>query len=109
MVNFSFDQYSVNVKSTVDKVSQGAAIAVIYAYRGETLVGALLFYPENKLLPNARIDTNKDVIFLSYSINQLHAILDILRNEKPLWLYYHNATNAGFSSGREPVGEEESA
>ena len=109
MVNFSLDRYSVNLKSTVDRVSQGAAIAVIYAYRGETLVGALLFYPENKLLPNARLDTNKDVIFLSYSISQLHAILDILRNEKPLWLYYRTATNAGLSSGKEPVGEEESA
>ncbi len=109
MVTFSFDRYSVNVKSTVDKVSQATAIAVIYAYRGETLVGALLFYPENKLLPNARLDTNKDVIFLSYSIAQLHALLDILRNEKPLWLYYRTTTNAGLSSGKEPVGEEELA
>ncbi len=109
MVNFSFDQYSVNLKSTVDKVSLGAAISVIYAYRGETLVGALLFYPETKLLPNARLDPKRDVIFLSYSISQFHAVLDILRNEKPLWLYYRTATDAGLSSGREPIGEEESA
>lgn len=108
MVTFSFDQYSVNLRSTVDKVSLGAAIAGIYAYRGETLVGALLFYPDNKLLPNARLDPKRDVIFLSYSISQFHAVLDILRNEKPLWLYYRTATNAGLSSGREPVGEEES-
>ncbi len=109
MVNFSFDRYSVNLKSTVDKVSQATAIAVIYTYRGETLVGALLFYPENKLLPNAKLDTNKDIIFLSYSISQLNAVLDILRNEKPLWIYYRTGTNAGISSGKEPIGEEESA
>ena len=109
MVTFSFDRYSVDLKSTVDRVSAGTPIAVIHAFRGDTSVGELQFFPDNKLLPPARLDTNKDVIFLNYSIARFQAVLDILKDEKPLWLYYRNPTNAGFSSGREPIGEEESA
>jgi len=39
--------------------------------------------------------------------SQLHAVLDVLRNEKPLVVYYESATNAALRSGVEPIGEEE--
>ena len=65
---------------------------------------------------NWRAQTNSGVVYLYFSdstigylrpdsIQELAAIGDILRNEKPV--YYHTSSG-DISTGREPSGEEES-
>jgi len=39
--------------------------------------------------------------------NQVHPVMDMLRNEKPVWLTL-NSQAATLYIGKEPVGEEES-
>jgi hypothetical protein len=33
--------------------------------------------------------------------------MEMIRTEKPIYLYYYGPTNAALRSGKEPVGEEE--
>ena len=40
-------------------------------------------------------------------IDRLDSIVDMLRNEKPCYLWYQNPTMAAIYTGQEPIGEEE--
>jgi len=46
-------------------------------------------------------------VFLHFNLSQLDAVLDTMRNEKPLYAFYSAQDNAGLRSGVEPTGEEE--
>lgn len=40
-------------------------------------------------------------------LSELPSAVDMLRNEKPVFVYYHNPTRAYIRTGLEPVGEGE--
>jgi len=71
------------------------------------------FRPENETLPQAHIDSLGKYRLYFYR-SYLHDLIDLLRNEKPLYLLFWddgtgntNANNTHISTSREPIGEAE--
>jgi len=104
----NFDQYAIYLFSSksTGEASSGY-VAGIYFYQGGKYRGRAFFYPDGQTLPDPIHDSNLERIFININLSQFHAIAEILRTEKPLFIYYYGAANAGIRSGREPVGEEE--
>lgn len=72
-------------------------------------VGYMRFYKEGESLPDnsENTDTTPKRVFLQATENQLDRVVDMLRNEKPCYVYYNSPTYAYIYTGSEPVGEEE--
>lgn len=73
------------------------------------LVGYVTFYKDGQAIPDNRSDETTDpkLALLTMHEHQLARVVDMLRNEKPCSVFYHNPTYAIIYSGLEPVGEEE--
>lgn len=74
----------------------------------ERLAGILIFLEPELILPNIPTDSinEEGVIKMYLDWSMFQGILEILRTERPLFLFFRN--NKGIlATGREPVGEEE--
>jgi hypothetical protein len=71
-------------------------------------VGHLIFSPNGAALPIDTVVNNQ--VQLHYRLEDFANIVDLLRNEKPIYMYY-NGSGAGFENGIktmvEKVGEGE--
>lgn len=71
-------------------------------------IGMLVFLPAGAALPADTV--TKGQVVLYYHLDHYHNAIDLLRNEKPVYLYY-NGTGGGFENGIktmvEKVGEGE--
>jgi len=66
------------------------------------------FYPDNKSIPENYYDINSKLVYLRYPMSMYGHIIDILRNEKPIYFSYYEISKLGFiRTGKEPVGEGE--
>ncbi len=66
------------------------------------------FYPDKKRIPENYYSTNSNLVYLHYPISMYSDIIDILRNEKPIYFTYSDPTTLGFiRTGKEPIGEGE--
>jgi len=81
--------------------------ALIYCYNGSSYAGRMVFIAEDKPLPENRMWSNQPS--LHYQISRFDDIIDILRNEGPLYLFYNDSNHVGIlaTSQKEPVGEGE--
>ena len=76
-------------------------------YNEEEFVLQLTFHPDNNV-PVNHFDNRNKLVYLRYPISMYHNILDMLRNEKPIYFRYTEDLNIGFiRTGKEPVGEGE--
>ena len=109
MVLYRIDGYAVRCWSSrrTTNLSPGTAVAGIYLYEGNKYRGYVYFFPDGTPLAPPVQDTANGRIFLHFNLCQFHAVLDTLRNEKPIYIAYMSPTNADLRSGKEPVGEEE--
>lgn len=109
MPEFTVDGYALRLWSSrpTTNLNPGVAVAGIYLYEGNTYRGYAYFFPDGTPLAPPVLDSASGRIFLHFSMSQFHAVMDMVRNEKPLYLYYYAPTNAALRSGQEPVGEEE--
>ena len=81
---------------------------IIKCYHDNFYVLQLSFYPDKKNLPENYYDINSKLVYLRYSMSMYSYILDILRNEKPIYFSYSETSKLGFlRTGKEPVGEGE--
>lgn len=110
MPSYNIDSYSVRIWSSrrTDNLSPGTALAGIYLYQGNTYRGYAYFFADDTPLNPPVYDASGGRVFVHYNLSQFHAILELLRNEKPVYLYYFAPSNAGIYTGKEPTGEEES-
>jgi len=69
--------------------------------------GEIYFHADGTPLLPAGYDGGTERIFLHFNLCQFDATIELLRTEKPLWLWYNSGTEAGLRSGPEPTGEEE--
>jgi hypothetical protein len=81
----------------------------VWLKSGGAFIGQLIFEPDgSELPPDTQAGTQ---VNLYYHLQDLQNVLDLLRNEKPMYLLY-SGSGGGFENGikttREPVGEEES-
>ncbi len=68
----------------------------------------LWFMPDGTTLPNNRKRSGQSVFDIYYFKNDWEGILDVLRNETPVYFNYNDSGNvAQIYTGKEPVGEEE--
>lgn len=98
------DTYFVNILSP--KAYAGRRIINLHGAFGKAI---LLFLPQNDPLPENRKYASQNVFDIYYHIDEWAAILDVLRNETPVYFNYDDTNNAAqIYTSREPVGEEES-
>lgn len=109
MARYAIDEYAIRMwtsRSTTN-LSPGTAVAGIYLYEKGKYRGYVYFFPDGTALAPPVHDSTNGRIFLHFNLCQFHSVMDMLRNEKPIMLYYYGPTNAALTTGREPVGEEE--
>lgn len=69
------------------------------------LVGRIDFYPPGLKLPQ---DKNSDHIVMAMETNMMQSVIDVLRHEKPMYIYWQVSLNNAFlGTSQEEVGEEE--
>ncbi|RSC93157.1 hypothetical protein [Tenacibaculum singaporense] len=109
MPSFKIDKYSVRIWSSrkTNNLNPGVALAGIYLYQGTKYRGYAYFFAEDTPLAQPVYNSSTGQVFVHYNLSQFDAVLDILRNESPIYLYYHSPSNAGLNTSREPVGENE--
>lgn len=97
------DIYFTNILSP--KVYAGKRVMNLTGAFGKAV---LWFLPEGGALPDNRKRPGQDVFDVYYYIADWEAVLDILRNETPVYFNYQDTSNAAqIYTGNEPVGEEE--
>ncbi len=85
------------------------SIAMIVLYdKNKEHIGVIRFYKDGQEIPNNSLDhvSEPKRAFLAMHERQLDGVVDMLRNEKPCFLYYLNAVNASVHTGVEQVDEE---
>jgi hypothetical protein len=75
---------------------------------GAGLIARIMFLAQNAPLPASEKEID-GTLLLYYAYDDLPQVLDILRNEKPLFLIWEEGLSAHLSTGPEPIGEGESA
>lgn len=63
------------------------------------------YFRDSDTLPNNHVSGN--FYFLYYSYDQFQPMMDMLRNEKPIYVHAFNALTVYIGTHREPVGEGE--
>ena len=106
---YEIDEYAVRFWSSrpTTTLDPGIAVAGIFLYQGPDYRGYAYFYPDGTALAPAVIDPTEPLIALHYNLSQMPAVLEVLREEQPVYLFDFGTENAGLMSGREPTGEEE--
>lgn len=86
-------------------------LAVIQVYALGVFNGRIGFYPDaGPVVPNGEIQpTGVKVPAINYPVSRLGVIMDMLRFEKPLYIFYDSVSTVGFlgTAQAEPVGEQE--
>jgi len=106
MARVDFDTYMYSVYTRrYDTTSNAAAI---HLYNGSALVGSLYFNYDAARANRDPVQSGSRVV-LYYHMSMLDTIVDMLRNEDSVYLFYNIDAKLGYlNTGREEVGEEES-
>jgi hypothetical protein len=109
MVEYEIDEYGLRLWSSrpTTNLNPNTAVAAIYLYEKNTYRGYIYFYPDGTPLAPPVNDSENGRIHLHFNLCQFHAVMEMLRTELPIFLYYYDPSNAAIRSGKEPVGEEE--
>jgi hypothetical protein len=101
------------IKSTIDKYKvvlygedalANNLVAFIHCYHGSKNIMTCEFYSDGSALPTNRYQGGR--VGLVYPWSRFSAVLDVLRNEKPLYFGFIMSTKVGYISTQlEPVGE----
>ena len=96
-----FNQYIISYYTPISS----PIVATILCLSNNSLRGTITFYEEGQSLNDSVIG---NTIKLEYHEKHFDRILDILRNEKPLYLRYFEENDRGWLiTAKEDVGEEE--
>jgi len=79
---------------------------VIYCH-GSFGLAFLCFVPDDLPLGENHQREGRDVYDIYYRMRDWDAVVDVLRNEKPVWFFFDSFKNGLIKTGREEVGEEE--
>jgi len=79
---------------------------IVKCYHDEDYVLQATFYPDGKTLPDNYYDVNSKLVYLRYSMYMYEHVIDLLRNEKPIYFSFSDVSKLGYiRTGKEPVGE----
>jgi hypothetical protein len=113
MATYTIDTYHVRLWSSrpTTDLNPGIAVAGIFLYEGGIedgqYRGYAYFYPDGTPLAPAVVDDVNGQIYVHYNLSQFPAVLQLLREERPVYLYEFGPSNVGLQTGGEPTGEEE--
>lgn len=87
-------------------------LARLTFYGGNRCLGAAHFFPDGDPTPDCEVeyidgDMERPMITLAYPMSMLATVLNLVQNEKPVWVFFSNADHCGLTSGKEAVGEQE--
>ena len=109
MPSYKVDGYSLRIWSSrpTTNLSPGTAVAGIYLYEGTKYRGYAYFFPDGTPLAPAVLDSVNGRVYVHFNLSQFHAVMEMLRTEDPIYVYFVSPTHAALRSGKEPTGEEE--
>jgi len=82
--------------------------AIVKCYHDDDFVLQLNFYPDTEKLPKNYQDVKSKLVYLRYHLSMYPNIIDLLRNEKPIYFSYSDKSKGGYiRTGKEPIGEGE--
>jgi hypothetical protein len=88
--------------------SRDADDLVVYLYDEHAdIVGQLAFVPNSQPLPPAKQIDGKHMFY--FRCSRFPEVIDMLRNEGPIYLHWKDGSNSTLSTEYEPVGEGELA
>jgi hypothetical protein len=105
VITRDFDTYSLLLIG--GKTGKADMTARIDCYQLGRLVGMITFFADVAMTITCQSTHMGPII--SYPMSQFPAVMDTLRQEKPLWLVLNDATMFGYvgTKTREPVGDLE--
>lgn len=81
---------------------------IVKCYHDDDFILQMNFYPDNKNLPENYYDVNSKLVYLRYRFSMYPNVIDLLRNEKPIYFSFSQKSNVGYlRTGKEPIGEGE--
>lgn len=98
------DQYTLRIKSPTDHTSVGRSIYCM----GSFGTAFLIFLPDDEPLQESQKREGRNVFDVYYRLHDWDAIVDILRNESPVYFFFDQYNRGTIGTSREEVGEEES-
>jgi len=106
MVSHEIDTYKVFLMSQDETRYRGRHATIHLKLKGTDEKAFLFFYDTEDLLSkNKKLDKSYKTY---WKMSQYDNVLDILRNEKPLFFYFNEKSKvANVQTTDEPVGEEE--
>lgn len=97
------DTYALNVQTPSAHTNYRR---IIYC-KGAFGLAFLYFVPEDQPLGMNDQRSGENVFDIYYRMRDWYAIVDTLRNEKPVWFFFDDNKNGIISTEDERVGEEE--
>jgi hypothetical protein len=109
MPTYEIDRYRVVVPSSrpTTDLNPNIAVAGIFLYQGEEFRGYAYFFHDGTSLAPPIIDSAGGQVYVHYNLSQLAGVLQMIREERPLYLFGDGPEFAGLATGSEPTGEEE--
>lgn len=105
MARVDFDTYTYATYCRRYETTSNAA--AIHLYNGGALVASLYFNYDAAAANRDPVLSGSRVL-LFYHMSMLDTIVDMLRNEDSVYLFYNIASKLGYlNTGKEEVGEEE--
>ncbi len=102
-------KYDVNYYGGGKKANGYPYRAIIGLRRDDgSLIGAAYFHRTTETMPNNDSQNTNGYIYCHYLSEDLPRVVDLLRNEKPVYFRYVAGWNlASIDTSIEPIGEEE--
>jgi len=81
---------------------------IVKCYHDDDFIMQANFYPDKMKLPVNYHDVNSKLVYLRFPVSMYANIIDILRNEKPIYFSFSDKSKLGYiRTGKEPIGEGE--
>ncbi len=104
-------KYSVSAISDAEPNQLAAAVLLFDA--GGKIIAFLRFYAAGAVLPANEFRTDLGYPLVSYPASALGSVVDLLRNEKPIYFTWHDYQPVrcfgAVGTSREPIGDGERA
>ena len=106
LIDSEIDHYWVHFQAGGADKSRVYPRALVKCYNNDDFVVQINFYPDNKSVPENSYDKRNKLVYLRYPMSMYPNVIDLLRNEKPIYFSYSLNLNMGYiRTGKEPIGE----
>lgn len=106
MTNYQIDSFALRQWSSRTMPNKGVAMAGVYLYEGDDYCGDIYFYANGTDMKRPSHEANTGRIHLHFDIAQYTIVLDMLRNEEAIVLYFNSSSDAGLHSGKNPFAAD---